>query len=137
MDSVVPGLSDYGKIQAVIGCVVVTIVAVIVVAIAIHLFRAPVRDTKTTGKVISVDKGQVKASFSIGDKLYFVTGSSNMYAVGDAIDIMYSASNPNDSRLSNQMSNKTLAKILLAVSVVVLVSTYISMYFTFKSGVCY
>jgi len=133
MNSVVSGLSTFGRINAVIGCVITTIIAIVMIVVSINLLRAPIRNTKTMGKVVSVgEKGTVKASYTVGGQTYFVSGSSND-AVGNDIDIMYDNNNPGDSRLSNQISNKSLAKILIGITLIVVILTYVTTYFTFKS----
>jgi flagellar basal body-associated protein FliL len=52
---------------------------------------------------------------------------------GSRVLVLYEETNPANARLSTQISNKTLALILLAIAIVVMALTYVSTYFVFKS----
>ena len=127
-------LSGYEKVHSIIGCVVVSIVGIIMIAVSIHLLMAPVRKASVEGTVTSYNP-QTKAvsvSYKVGDNTYYLNSSGNV-GVGSSVLVLYETNNPSNARLSTQISNKKLALILLAIAVVVMGLTYLSAYFVFKS----
>jgi|NOAtaT_6_FD_contig_21_121372_length_523_multi_3_in_0_out_0_1 hypothetical protein len=127
-------LSGYEKIHSIIGCVVASIVGIIMIGISIHLIMTPVRKASVEGKVTTYNP-QTKAttvSYKVGNNTYFLNSSGNS-AVGNSVLVLYETNNPSNARLSTQISNKKLALILLGMAIVIMALTYLSTYFVFKS----
>lgn len=127
-------LSGYEKIHSIIGCVVVSIVGIIMLAISVHLLRAPQRKASVEGVVNSYDPTQktVNVSYKVGDNTYYLTSSGNM-GVGSTVLVLYQEGNPSNARLSTQISNKNLALILIGIALLMMFLTYLTTYFVFKS----
>ena len=133
MNAVASGLSTFGRINAVIGCVVMTIVSIIMTIIGVHLIRSPPRTGKTNGKITNVENNKFRASYTVNGQPFTLNGTSSSYGVGDDVNIVYNVNNPTDSRLSTQLSDKKIGMILILIAVVLAGITYISTYFMFKS----
>ena len=127
-------IAGYEKIHSVIGTIFVTIIGIVLVGVSIHLLLAPTRKSSVEGTVVSYDPstGWVRVSYTIGSNTYFLTSQGSM-SKGSTVTVLYEQGNPSNARLSTQMSNKTIALILISVTIVIMAITYISTYFVFKS----
>jgi hypothetical protein len=127
-------LTGYEKVHSIIGSIVVTVGGLVMIGLAIHLLRAPKRKGSVEGTVDSYDPTNktVNVSYKVGNDTYFLTSQGSM-GKGSRVLVLYEETNPANARLSTQISNKTLALILLAIAIVVMALTYVSTYFVFKS----
>ena len=127
-------LAGYEKIHSVIGVIIVTIVALVIIAIAIHLLLAPVRKDSVQGKVQSYDPNtkQSTIAYTVGENTYYLKSGTQM-GVGNTVLVLYQKENPNNARLSTQISNKTLAIIMIIGALIVTGLVYVNAYFVFKS----
>lgn len=127
-------LSAYERIRSVITCIVVSIIALVLIGVGIHLATQPTRKATVEGVVKSVDSSSqmMNISYTIGEHTYNLSTTGTM-PVGTSVLIYYDQSNPMDARISTQLSNKTISIILILGAIVVTGLVYFNTYFVFKS----
>ena len=127
-------LATYGKINYIISSIVVTLVSIVMIGVAIHLMTRPERKASVEGVVKSYDTNTKKISveYTVNNIKYYLTSPGNS-GVGGTVVVLYDSNNPGYARLNTQMSNKTIAAIILVTTAVIMAITYISAYFAFKS----
>lgn len=140
------GLAKIGRITSLIKFIVAIIISLGLGGTGIWLFvRKEIRSVVTKARVDSVEKVAVKSSkkdrvmykisfaFDLSDATYTGTGQRSMpIAKGDLVDVEYEPENPSNNALDGP-SGRTVAYILWAFSVFILVSSGIWYFIVSKS----
>jgi len=147
------GSAAIGRTTSAIGAVVVTIIAIIMIIIAIYILLHPsVYTQSTTATITSVDSStpvsdangkptsqynySLHVSYAYQGQTYtntLTTSSSALYKTNDTIQVMINPKDPSQFELPSSVSGKTVAWVLIGVSVLATSIGWIGYYLTRKS----
>lgn len=144
-NEVYDGAATIGKAAAVVGLIIASLIAVIMIIISISIIRAPpdTRTTAATGTIKSVacrtdQNGKIcsfNIDYTVDVKTYtlFATSSTD-YAIGNTIGILYDPAHPENARLAADAGNlKIFGWIILAVATVIVAFAIGNWWLTTKS----
>jgi len=128
-------LASYDRVKSIIECVVVSIIGVILVAVGIHLLMQPKRTATVQGVVQSNDPvGKTSTiAYNVGDKSYSFSVPNSVMPLNTTVTVDYDPNLPSNARLNTQISNRTLAIILIVGSLIIMGLVYLHSYFVLKS----
>jgi hypothetical protein len=134
MENVYSGLADYGKLNAIISMVIVSIIVLISFIVGFFMiFHRPVATSQTTGKIMSISPKSYTIQYNVNNKTYNTTVNgynSNNY-IQKQIVVHYDPNNPTKVHIG--MSGREMGSIIIGIAVVVGLLTALNVYITMKS----
>lgn len=124
------GTAVVGKVQSIIGAIAVTAVGLFFIVISVALIRKKNIYTGRITGIVQKSGSITTVSYSVSGKNY-TTPLQRHYTVGQSVKLQYNPSNPADAQEAT-ISPRLLGSIILAITIIVMLLTYISTYFTLK-----
>jgi hypothetical protein len=143
MSEIYSGLASFGKVQSVIGFVVVGLIFIVMISIGGYLVASNSKYKKTLATISIVNCQLVNTKYNcdanikyiIDSKEYNTTikieGLANDLKINDVIDIEYNSSSPTTIRQTSNL-NQYLGWILIAIAFVILILGIVSTILVFK-----
>lgn len=148
--SIYQGSASIGKIQGYVGLFIGGFIAIILVVVALYLFSvdesnlvdvtgtvssASCRPLHETPEKIMINVCDLQVSYNINGTTHtgtITTNSISTYSVGNSIQLTYDSKNPSNVT-ERQFRSKTIAFILLFVSILVGGGSYLNYYMVTNS----
>ena len=144
------GAAGFGKIEAVIGVIIGTIIGLAMLIIGIvMMFAKNIYTAKTIGTIVVANCSQYTANntsdnyncsllikYTANGTTYskqFTTDGINRYVENMTVDISYNPENPEDSQLGTVLNYKLTGGILIFFGIFIAIGTWIWLWITRRS----
>lgn len=127
------GLASFGRAEVIIGGVISVIICIglIIGGIAILTSKDNFIPVNGTVKICSINICSVE--YTVGTINHTITMDSTNLKVGQTVKLEYDPTNPSNARPQSLATQKYVGWILMGIGCLILVVTFLSIYFAFKS----
>lgn len=137
-NTLVDGAATYGRFMAIIGLIVASLIALVLICIAVYIFTHPSKYTKSVQGTITEAtcetrnnnvKCDVVVKYNVGEKNMSgsTTTNNKFYKVGNTISLVYDPTNPQDV-VQKRIGRKIVALILILSAIILMIISILHFY---------